>query len=82
MFVSQISWCNGRDISWRHLEKLYQNDKGADRQAPGLAMVPKLKYEHLHLTSFSKMRVDLAAQVVYMYKYTCTYFHIHVHTVL
>ena len=23
----------------------------------------KLKYEHLHLTSFSKMRVDLAAQV-------------------
>ena len=26
-------------------------------------MVPKLKFEHLHLTSFSKMRVDLAAQV-------------------
>lgn len=32
-------------------------------KASGLAMVPKLKYEHLHLTSFSKMRVDLAAQV-------------------
>ena len=28
-----------------------------------LALVPKLKYEHVHLTSFSKMRVDLAAQV-------------------
>ena len=26
-------------------------------------MIHKLKYEHLHLTSFSKMRVDLAAQV-------------------
>ncbi len=26
-------------------------------------MVPKLKYEHIKLTSFSKMRVDLAAQV-------------------
>jgi hypothetical protein len=57
-------WCNGKDISWGHLEKLYENDKGADRQAPGLAVVPKLKYEHLHLTSFSKMRVDLAAQVL------------------
>ena len=25
--------------------------------------MPKLKYEHVYLTSFSKMRVDLAAQV-------------------
>ena len=25
--------------------------------------MPKLKYEHIHLTSFSRMRVDLAAQV-------------------
>ena len=32
-------------------------------KASGLAMLPKLKYEHIHLTSFSKMRVDLAAQV-------------------
>lgn len=31
--------------------------------ASGLSLIPKLKYEHLHLTSFSKMRVDLAAQV-------------------
>lgn len=31
--------------------------------APGLALVPKLKYEHVYLTSFSRMRVDLAAQV-------------------
>ena len=36
-------------------------DKG---RGTGLAMVPKLKYEHLHLTSFSKMRVDLAVQVI------------------
>lgn len=26
-------------------------------------MVPKLTYEHIHLTLFSKMRVDLAVQV-------------------
>ena len=55
--------CNGKNIGWSHLEKLYQNDKGADRSAPGLAMVPKLKYEHLYLTSFSKMCIDLGAQV-------------------
>ena len=29
-------------------------------------MLPKLKYEHLCLTSFSKMRVDLAAQVTFV----------------
>ena len=32
-------------------------------EAVGLRLVPKLKYEHVHLTTFSKMRVDLAAQV-------------------
>ena len=26
-------------------------------------MVPKLKFEHINLTLFSQMRVDLAAQV-------------------
>jgi len=30
---------------------------------PKVTMVHKLKYEHIRLTSFSKMRVDLAAQV-------------------
>ena len=39
---------------------LYYRDAGAHREAAGLALVPKLKYEHIHLTSFSKMRVDLA----------------------
>jgi len=29
----------------------------------GVRMIPKLKLEHISLTSFSKMRVDLAAQV-------------------
>ena len=55
--------CNGKEISWKHLEDLYHKDNGANREAPGLSMVPKLKYEHIHLSSFSKMRVDLAAQV-------------------
>lgn len=37
--------------------------------ATGLCIVPKLKYEHIYLNSFSKMRVDLAAQVAIMHQY-------------
>ena len=55
---------NGRSISWSHIVKLYLKSSGT-----GLSIVPKVKYEHVYLTSFSKMRVDLAAQV-----YTCTYY--------
>ncbi len=45
---------------------LYEEDKSAGLS---LRVLPKLKYEHLHLTFFSKMRVDLAAQV----KFLCVY---------
>ena len=57
--------CNGREIRWEHIVQLCRGDVG---KVSGLALVPKLKYEHVHLTSFSKMRVDLAAQVC-----TCTF---------
>ena len=52
--------CNGKFISWDHLKSLYLEDTEAGY---GTRRLPKLKYEHIHLTSFSKMRVDLAAQV-------------------
>jgi len=52
--------CNGKQISWGHLRSLYQRDSG---KCTGLSLVPKLKSEHINLTAFSKMRVDLAAQV-------------------
>lgn len=55
--------CNGKEILWSHLWDLYYRDSGKIKVAGGLSLVPKLKYEHIHLTSFSKMRVDLAAQV-------------------
>ena len=42
------------------MKKFYNEDSSAGM---GLRMVPKLKYEHLHISSFSAMRVDLAAQV-------------------
>ena len=55
-----IFQCRGKYVSWSHLYSLYKNDSG---KGSGLSLIPKLKFEHLNLTSFSKMRVDLAAQV-------------------
>ena len=60
--------CNGKDISWSHLVKLYQVNRS---ETPGLALIPKLKYEYINLTSYSKMRVDLAAQVSDIYGSLC-----------
>ena len=54
--------CSGEEISWRHVVDLYYRDTA---KPAGLRQVPKLKYEHINLTSFSKMRVDLAAQVMF-----------------
>ena len=34
-----------------------------NRSEAGLVLLPKLKHEHVHLTNFSKMRVDLVSQV-------------------
>ena len=55
--------CNGQNIRWDYIAKLYEKNVGAITEIPGLLMVPKLKYEHIKLTSFSKIRVDLAAEV-------------------
>lgn len=39
----------------------------------GVQYVPKLKFEHINLTSYSKMRVDLAAQVCFKCSVYCMY---------
>lgn len=54
-----ISQNNGHEIKWTHVWTLYYRS----RSPTGLELLPKLKFEHIKLTSFSKMRVDLAAQV-------------------
>ena len=59
--------CQGKEIAWSHLVSLYEHN----RSDAGLSHIPKLKFEHIHLTTFSKMRVDLAAQVQYS---SCIYF--------
>ena len=64
VFVSQLSQCKGREISWRHISALYYNGNGRATETPGIpCFAHKLTLEHIHLTSFSKTRVDLAAQV-------------------
>ena len=53
----------GQNIDWDLIVQLYKRNAGVTTETPGLCEVPKIKYEHLYLTIFSKMRVDLAAQV-------------------
>lgn len=55
--------CNGRDIRWKHIVDLYERNTGRETETPGVSIAHKLKYEHIKLTNFLKMRVDLAAQV-------------------
>ena len=51
---------NGKSIQWRHLVDLYERIQNTSVASQGLCILPKLR---LKLTSFSRMRVDLAAQV-------------------
>ncbi|XP_070545584.1 uncharacterized protein [Ptychodera flava] len=56
---SRRMWRNHKDISWLHIVNLYE------QQSAGLyRTVMKLTRSHVHLTSFSVMRVNLAAQVL------------------
>lgn len=50
-------------IEWEQLKQLHSKLTATTHSSQGLSLVPKLKREHLELTSFSRMRVDLAAQV-------------------
>ncbi len=64
--------CNGSDIKWDHIANLYHSGNGAQTNTPGVpCFLHKLKFEHIRLTSFSKMRVDLAAQVCTVECFSC-----------
>ena len=52
----------GQSISLEHMCKLYHRNLGSADNV-GVSMAHKLTLEHINLTSFSKMRVDFAAQV-------------------
>ena len=50
---------NGGDISWKYVVKLFEEHcTGAFR------LCPKLTEQHVHLTAFANMKVNLAAQVM------------------
>ncbi len=50
---------NGQHVSWEHLRRVYNRS----RTTSGLSLLPKLTREHMDLNSYSRMRVNLAAQV-------------------
>ena len=63
---------NGQYISWQHLVDLYHKHRGdGTTPRPGLSILHKIKMEHIQLTSYSKMRVDLAAQVKQNFQRAC-----------
>ena len=62
-FISTITFwlqLHGIEIRWSHLQGLFEDMKLCD----GMVTLHKLKREHVFLTSYSRMRVRLAAQVL------------------
>ena len=56
---SRLMWNDGAFILWNHISKLYYEDVNC-----GLRLLPGLTNDHINLTSYSVMRVGLAAQVL------------------
>ena len=52
---------SGQSISWKAIEHLYLTE--TDTTTPGVRLCYKLTRDHVWLTSFTRMRVYLAAQV-------------------
>lgn len=57
---TRCMWINGKHILWEHLCYLYEHTQAQS----GLYVGNRLRFEHINLTSFSKMRVNLAVQVL------------------
>ena len=57
--MSRYMWNNGFFLLWSHVAQMFHDDLNC-----GLQLLPKITYDHVKLTSFSKMNVKLAAQVL------------------
>ena len=57
---SRYMWNNGNYLLFRHIADLFYSD-----QEFGLHTLPKLSLDHIVLTSYSKMKVKLATQVIF-----------------
>lgn len=56
---TRYMWNDGLFILWEHIAQLFYQD--IDN---GLKLLPKLTYDHINLSSYSVMRVNLAVQVL------------------
>ena len=56
---TRYMWNDGLYVLWQHIAEMFYQD--ADN---GLKLLPKLTFEHVNLTAYSVMRVNLAAQVL------------------
>ena len=63
---SRYMWNNGQHLLFRHIADMYYRD-----QEFALHRLPKLTLDHVVLTSFSKMKVKLAVQVLSKTVSTC-----------
>ena len=52
-------WNGGLFLIWNHVRDIFFEDQDC-----GLQLLPKITYEHIHLTPYSVMNVRLAAQVL------------------
>lgn len=63
--LTRVAKVESLEDLWSHIVHLYLSNSGF-----GFSLIPKVKYEHIYLTSFSKMRVNFAAQI------SCMHMHI------
>ena len=56
---TRYMWNGGHYVLWQHITSMFYQH--LDR---GLKLLPRLTYEHINLTAYSVMRVNLAAQVL------------------
>ena len=56
---SRYMWNNDKHLFWSHISQLYYSDLDH-----GLHQLPKLTVDHIELSPFSKIKVNLAAQVL------------------
>ena len=57
--ATRYMWNSGFFILWSHISQIYD-----EQLQSGLKFVPKLTSDHIYLTPYSVMRVNLAAQVL------------------
>ena len=56
---TRTMWNNGKYVLWQYIVQMFRED-----QENGLKLLPRITSDHVRLTSYSVMKVNLAAQVL------------------